>query len=75
MGYQKIRLFILISKNVHMTLVKNAPQKSFSQKTILPIEKVLKNWPVANECRKLKSRYGARNRFQEPSLELSSKAT
>jgi hypothetical protein len=25
--------------------------------------------------RKLKSRYGARNRFQEPSLELSSQAT
>jgi len=27
------------------------------------------------QSRKLKSRYGARNRFQEPSLELSSKAT
>jgi hypothetical protein len=25
-------------KNVHMTLVKNAPKKSFSQKTILAIE-------------------------------------
>jgi hypothetical protein len=32
-------------KNVHMTIVKSAPKKSFSQKTILPIEnwKVLKN--------------------------------
>ncbi len=29
----------------------------------------------ANVSRKLKSRYGARNRFQEPSLELSSQAT
>ncbi len=28
-----------------------------------------------NQSRKLKSRYGARNRFQEPSLELSSQAT
>jgi hypothetical protein len=27
------------------------------------------------QSRKLKSRYGARNRFQEPSLELSSQAT
>ncbi len=29
----------------------------------------------AGQNRKLKSRYGARNRFQEPSLELSSQAT
>jgi hypothetical protein len=29
----------------------------------------------ARQSRKLKSRYGARNRFQEPSLELSSQAT
>ncbi len=28
-----------------------------------------------NQSRKLKSRYGARNPFQEPSLELSSQAT
>jgi len=28
-----------------------------------------------NQSRKLKSRYRARNRFQEPSLELSSQAT
>jgi hypothetical protein len=27
------------------------------------------------QSRKLKSRYGARNQFQEPSLELSSQAT
>ncbi len=27
------------------------------------------------QIRKLKSRYGAKNRFQEPSLELSSQAT
>ena len=28
-----------------------------------------------NQSRKLKSSYGTRNRFQEPSLELSSRAT
>jgi hypothetical protein len=34
MGYQKIWLFVLISKNVHVTLLKSVPKKSFSQKTI-----------------------------------------
>jgi hypothetical protein len=31
-------------KNLHMTLVKSAPKKSFCQKTILPIEN-WKKWP------------------------------
>jgi hypothetical protein len=31
--------------------------------------------PAGQLCRKLKSRYGARNRFQEPGMELSSPAT
>jgi hypothetical protein len=35
MGYQKNPSDF---KNVHMTLVKRAPKKSFSQKTIVPIE-------------------------------------
>ena len=30
-------------KNVHMILVKSAPKKSFSQKTILPIENLPKS--------------------------------
>ncbi len=30
---------------------------------------------IPAQSRKLKSRYGAKNRFQEPSLELSSQAT
>jgi hypothetical protein len=30
---------------------------------------------AGSQSRKLKSRYGARNQFQEPSLELSSQAT
>jgi hypothetical protein len=30
-------------KNVHVTFVKSAPQKSFSQKTILPIENLPKS--------------------------------
>ncbi len=35
----------------------------------------LKGLQVWTLRRKLKSRYGARNRFQEPSLEMSSQAT
>ena len=37
-GVSKNPSFHTDFKNVHMTLVKSAPKKSFSQKTILPIE-------------------------------------
>jgi hypothetical protein len=44
MGHQKIRLSVGTDfKNVHVTLVKSAPKKSFSQKTILPIENLAKS--------------------------------
>ncbi len=38
MGYQKICLFSYYFQNLHITLVKSAPKKSFSQKTILLLE-------------------------------------
>jgi hypothetical protein len=38
-GASKNPSFRIDFKNVHMTLVKSAPKKSFSQKTTLPIEK------------------------------------
>jgi hypothetical protein len=41
-GASKNPAFRTYFKNEHMTFVKSAPKKSFSQKTILPIEKVLK---------------------------------
>jgi hypothetical protein len=39
------------------------------------IERKIRSIFKTVQSRKLKSRYGARNRFQEPSLELSSQAT
>jgi hypothetical protein len=42
MGASKNPSFRTDFKNVHMTLVKSAPKKSFSQKTILPIENLPK---------------------------------
>ena len=44
--YVNIVTSVLVNKTVkkkHMTLVKSAPKKSFSQKTILPIENLLKS--------------------------------
>ncbi len=41
-GASKNPSFCTDFKNVHMTLVKSAPKKSFSQKNILPIENLLK---------------------------------
>jgi hypothetical protein len=38
-GASKNSSFRTDFKNVNLTLVKSAPKKSFSQKTILPIEK------------------------------------
>jgi hypothetical protein len=32
MGYQKIWLFVLISKNVHVTLLKSVPKKVLAKK-------------------------------------------
>ncbi len=43
MGHQKIRLFILISKMCTYDLSKKCTQKSFSQKTILPLENLPKS--------------------------------
>ncbi len=40
MRYQKISLFHTDLRNVRLILVKSAPKKSFSKKTVLPIEKV-----------------------------------
>jgi hypothetical protein len=42
-GASKNSSFRTDFKNVHMTLVKSAPKKSFSQKTILPIENLPKS--------------------------------
>jgi hypothetical protein len=49
------------------------PNKVLTRQKILPGES--KNSIVDGLSRNLKSRYGERNRFQEPSLELSSQAT
>jgi hypothetical protein len=38
-GASKNQSFRTDFKNVHMTFVKSAPKNSFSQKTILPVEK------------------------------------
>jgi hypothetical protein len=42
-GASKNPAFHTDLKNVHMTLVNSAPKKSFSQKTILPIENLPKS--------------------------------
>ncbi len=42
-GASKNPAFRTDFKNVHMTLVKSAPKKSFNQKTILPIENLPKS--------------------------------
>jgi hypothetical protein len=43
-GVSKNPSFHTDFKNVHMTLVKSAPKKSFSQKTILPIKNLPKSY-------------------------------
>jgi hypothetical protein len=45
MGHKK-SVFRTDFKYVHMTLVKSAPKKSFSQKTILPIENLPKSLKI-----------------------------
>ncbi len=42
-GASKNSYFRTDFKNVHMTLVKSAPKKGFSQKAILPVENLLKS--------------------------------
>ncbi len=69
----------LISVNLLKYLKTNVPNGDESSNylfTIIALQQINKGTYLYNALsRKLKSRYGARNRFQEPSLELSSQAT
>ncbi len=61
----------LIDDPVMLLLYECNPWRNLSNQLFQPTQRGGEDKP----SRKMKSRYGARDRFQEPSLELSSRAT